>query len=76
MSVPQDLDSQLIQRGHVDELALVIIIVHLLHSVWVALSTAECAAGHWLMNLVLLLLSLDTIIEDRVLKVVMWMVCL
>ena len=31
-----------------DELTLVVIVVGPLHSVWVALSTAECVAGHWL----------------------------
>ena len=48
MSVQQDLTSQLIQGGRVDELTLVLLVVHLLHSVWVAYSTAECVAGHWL----------------------------
>ena len=52
MSVLQDLDAQLIQEGHVDELTLVITVVHLLHSVWVALSTAGCVVGHWLIGLV------------------------
>ena len=51
MSVLQDLTSQLIQGGHVDELTLVILIVHLLHSVWVALNTAECVAGHWVIGM-------------------------
>ena len=51
MTVLQDLTSQLIQEGHVGELTLVILIVHLLHSVWVALNTAECVAGHWLIGL-------------------------
>ena len=35
-----------------DELTLDQLVVHLLHSVWVALSTAECVAGHWLTGLV------------------------
>ena len=48
MSVLQDLNLRLIQGEHVDELTPVIVIVHPLHSVWVALSTAECVAGHWL----------------------------
>ena len=48
MSVLQDLTSHLIQEGHVDELTLVCIVVGPLHSVWVALSTGECVAGHWL----------------------------
>ena len=48
MSVLQDLDSQLIQGGHVDEVVLVSIDVGQPHSVWVALNTAECVAGHWL----------------------------
>ena len=52
MYVLQDLDSQLIQGGHVDELTLACIVVHLLHSVWVALNTAECVAEHWLTGLV------------------------
>ena len=58
MSVLQDLTSQLIQRGHVDDLTLaVLLIVHLLHSVWVALSTARCVAGHWLTDLVVTMVS-------------------
>ena len=48
MTALQDLASQLIQGGHVDEPALVVTVVHLLHSVWVALNTARCVAGHWL----------------------------
>ena len=48
MSVLQDLTSQVIQGGHVDELTLVGTVVGVLHSVWVALSTAECVAGHGL----------------------------
>ena len=31
MSVPQDLASQLIQRGRVDELTLKVVLVHSLH---------------------------------------------
>ena len=76
MSVLQDLTSQLIQGGHVDELTLVIIIVHLLHSVWVAIDTAECVAGHWLTDGELTMHSLDTIRVGEVLMVSMWMVCL
>ena len=53
MSVLQDLTSQLIQRGHVDEFTLLLILVHLLHSVWAALNTTECVAGHWLIGLVI-----------------------
>ena len=41
MSVLQDLTSQLIQGGRVDKLTLVLIVVHLLYSVWVTLNTAE-----------------------------------
>ena len=48
MTALQDLTLQLIQEGHVDELTLVLLVVHLLHSVWVALNTPECVAGHWL----------------------------
>ena len=48
MSALQDLNSRLIQGEHVDELTLVNLIVHPLHSVWVALSIAECVAGYWL----------------------------
>ena len=51
MSVLQDLDAQVIQGGHVDEPALVEIDVGALHSVWMALNTAECVAGHWLTGL-------------------------
>ena len=47
MSVLQDLTSQVIQGGHVDELTLAQLVVHLLYSVWVALNTVECVVGHW-----------------------------
>ena len=47
----QGLPTQLIQGGRVDELILVISVVHLLHSVWVALSIVECVAGRWLIGL-------------------------
>ena len=73
ISVLKDLISQLIQRGHVDELTLVIIVVHLLHSVWVALNTVECVAGHWLISLVITTLFWDIIKEGKVLMVIMWM---
>ena len=69
-------DSHLIQGQHVDELTLVILIVHLLHSVWVALSTVECVAGHWLISLEKTTLFMDTMQAAKVLKVSMWMVCL
>jgi len=51
MSVLWDLTSQIL-RGHVDEIALGIEFAHLLHSVWVALNTAECVAGYELTGLV------------------------
>ena len=77
MSVLQDLDSQTIQGGHVDEPALVVLVVHLLHSVWVALNTAECVAGHWLTGLVGTMVSMGTMdTNNKVLMVSMWMVCL
>ena len=76
MSVLQDLDSQLIQGGHVDELTLVVLVAHLLHSVWVALNTAECVAGHWLTGFVILLVFMGTMLEGKVLMINMWMVCL
>ena len=75
MSVLQDLNSHLIQGGHVDELTLVVIVVHPLHSVWVALSTAECVAGHWLISGDKMLLFMDTIEEGKALMVSMWTVC-
>ena len=71
MSVLQDLDSQLIQGGHVELLTLVIIVVRLLHSVWVAFNIAECVAGHWLTCLVETLLFWDIIQEGKVLMVTM-----
>ena len=74
MSVLQDLTSQLIQEGHVDELTLVITIVHLLHSVWVV-NTTECVAEHWLTGGVIILLFMDTKVTGRILIVSMWMVC-
>ena len=43
-----------------DELTLVVIDVGPLHSVWVALSTAGCVAGHWLIGLVKTMLLMDT----------------
>ena len=76
MSVLKDLISQLIQGERVDELTLVYILVHPLHSVWVALSTAECVAGHWLIGLVETLPFWDIIIEGKVLMVSMCVVCL
>ena len=76
MTVLQDLDSQHTQGGHVDELTLVNLIVHPLHSVWVALSTVECVAGHWLISGDETMLLVDTIKEGKVLIVSMWMVCL
>ena len=71
MSVLQDLPTQLIQGGHVDDLTLVVAIVHLLHSVWVTLNIAECVAGHWLTGLVKTLLIWDIIQEGKVLMVSM-----
>ena len=71
MFVLQDLPTQLIQRGHVDEFTLVVAIVHLLHSVWVALNIAECVAEHWLTGLVETLLFWDIIPEGKVLMVSM-----
>ena len=76
MTVLQDLDSHLIQGGHVDEFTLVLVVVHLLHSVWVALSTLGCVAGHWLTGGVITMLSIDTMHWGKVLMVTMWMVCL
>ena len=76
MSVLQDFNAHLIQGGHVDEPTLVVIVVHPLHSVWVALSTAECVAGHWLTGLVDVMLFMDTGGVTKVLMATMWMVCL
>ena len=76
MSVLQDLDSHLIQGGHVDERTLVGQVVGPLHSVWVALSTVECVAGHWLTSLEKTTLFMDTMQAAKVLKVSVWMVCL
>ena len=59
-----------------DELILVNRVVHLLHSVWVALNTVECVAGHWLTSLVGPLVFMGTVLAGMVLMVVMWMVCL
>ena len=76
MTVLQDLTSHLIRGGHVDNLTLVVVVVGLLHSVWVALSTAECVAGHWVTGGEKTMLFLDTMEEGMVLMVTMWMVCL
>ena len=73
MSVLQDLTSQLIQKERVDELTLALLVVHLLHSVWVALNTAECVAGHWLTDLVTTRLLQGTI-HLKMLMISMWMV--
>ena len=58
------------------ELTLVSIVVGLLHSVWVALSTVECVAGHWLTSGDITMLFLHTITETMVLMISIWMVCL
>ena len=71
MSVLQDLTSQLIQRGHVDELTLVSVVVHLLHSVWAALNIAECVAGHWLTGLEIPMLFMSIMVPGKVLMVAM-----
>ena len=62
MSVLQDLASQLIQGGPVDDLTLVVLVVGPLHSAWVALSTGECAAEHWLTSLVIAMVFIIIII--------------
>ena len=54
-----------------DEPTLVRIVVHLLHSVWAALNTAECVAGHWLTGLVETLPFSDIMLEGTVLMVSM-----
>ena len=59
-----------------DELTLVGKVVGPLHSVWVALSTVECVAGHWLTGGVITMLFMDTIEGGKVLMISMWMVCL
>ena len=59
-----------------DELTLVFLIVHLLHSVWVALSTVECVAGHWLTGGDETLPFMHTIEEGKVLMATMLRVCL
>ena len=59
-----------------DELTLIEIDVGPLHSVWVALSTAECVAGYWLTGSVGTLVFMDTGSNAKVLMVTMWMVCL
>ena len=69
MTVLQDFDSHLIQGGHVDELTLVVLVAHLLHSVWVALSTAECVAGHGLTGLVRIMVFWGIFKKGEVLRV-------
>ena len=60
-----------------DELTLVVLVVHLLHLVWVALNTAECVAGHWLTGLVRTMVFMGTMdTNNKALMVSMWMVCL
>ena len=55
---------------------LVVLVVNLLHSVWVALNTVECVAGHRLTNGVQTMLFWGTLGETKVLKISTWMVCL
>ena len=76
MSVLQDLTSHLFQGGHVDELTLVGTVVHLLHSVWVAVSTVECVVGHWLISGEKTMLFMGTGLDNTVLIDSMWMFCL
>ena len=77
MSVLLDLTLLLIQEGHVDELALHITLVGLLHSVWVALNTVEYVAGHKLTSGVKTMPFMVTIQDTtKVLMVTIWMVCL
>ena len=71
MSVLQDLDSQVIQGGHVDEQSLQVVLVHLLHFVWLVLNTAEFVAGHGLTGLVGTMPLLDIMVTGRVLVVTM-----
>ena len=71
MSVLQDLDSQTIQRGHVDELTLEVVLVHPLRFVWMALNTAECVAGHWLTGGVTTLRFMGTVVMAEVLILAM-----
>ena len=59
-----------------DELTLACLVVHLLHSVWVALNIVECVAGHWLTGLVGTMVLMGIIVKDGVLMLSMWMVCL
>ena len=67
-----------------DELTLVLLLVEVLHSVWVALNIVECVAGHWLSDMARTVVFMGTIIEDHFLetfakvplRVSMWMVCL
>ena len=58
-----------------DELTLVNLIVRPLHSVWVALSIAECVAGHWLTGGDKMVLFMGIMEEGKALMVTMWMVC-
>ena len=76
MSVLQDLTSQVIQEGHVDDLTHIVLVVHLLHSVWVALNTTGYVAGHWLTGLAPTTLFMGIMHGGKVLMVRMWMVCL
>ena len=69
MSVLQDLDSPLIQEGHVDELTLQRTFVGLLHSVWVALNTVEYVVGHELTGGVKTMPFMGTITDAKALVV-------
>jgi len=74
MSVLLDLGRLLIQEGRVDELlTLHGTLVGLLHSVWVALNTVGCVAGHELTGGVI---TMRTARETKAWTVLMWMVCL
>ena len=59
-----------------DELAIHISVVGLLHSVWVALNTVEYVAWHELTGGVITLPFMGIIHTTAALTVSMWMVCL
>ena len=56
-----------------DELTQVGIVVHLLRSVWVAIGTVECVAGHWLTGLDGTMVCMDSMMIQGILTLMVSM---
>ena len=68
---PAAFHSQTIQGEHVDELTLVCMVVHRLHSLCVALYNT----GHWHINLVISILSWGFVTESNICLISIYYVC-